>query len=105
MKLFVKNDFDNIIINFIKFYDIQIIYVNNNNIYIVIKYVLIDVWKFKFILTKKIISTRTKFLKTIIISTFLKILYSLKIFMLRLRFEDVFSIRSFDFIVEWLLAL
>ena len=55
LKSFVKNNFDNLIIDFIKFYDEQIVYVYDNNNYVVAKYVLIDVQKFGFILTKKFI--------------------------------------------------
>ena len=55
MKSFVKNDFNNLIVDFIKFCDKQIVHVYNNNNYIVAKYILIDIQKFEFILTKKII--------------------------------------------------
>ena len=55
MKSFVENDFNDSIVNFIKFYDQQIIYVYNNNNCVITKYILIDIKKFEFILTKKII--------------------------------------------------
>ena len=55
VKSFVKNDFDNSIVDFIKFCNKQIVHVYNNDNYIVAKHILIDVQKFEFILTKKII--------------------------------------------------
>ena len=55
LKSFVKNDFDNLFIDFIKFYDKQIVYIYNNDNYIVLKHVLINVKKFEFMLTKKVI--------------------------------------------------
>ena len=55
MKSFVENDFDNSIVDFIKFCDKQIVHVYNNDNCIVAKHILIDIQKFEFVLTKKII--------------------------------------------------
>ena len=55
MKSFVENDFNNSIVDFIKFCDKQIVYVYDNNNYIVAKHILINVQKFEFVLTKRII--------------------------------------------------
>ena len=55
MKLFIESDFNNSIIDFIEFCDKQIVHVYNNDNYIVAKHILIDVQKFEFVLTKKII--------------------------------------------------